>query len=115
MHESSLAQSALDLVLSTARTNGAERVTAVRIAVGDLAQADGDTVAFWFGILAEGTEADGAEVTIERVKASARCKLCGNEFDVLPPRWAVRCPACGGDGELSAGRDLRVTSIDVED
>jgi len=115
MHESSLAQSALDLVLTTARSNGAERVTAVRIAVGDLAQADGDTIAFWFNILAEGTEASGAEVTIEHVKAAARCKHCGNEFEITPPRWAVRCPACGADGELTTGRDLAVTSIDVED
>jgi hydrogenase nickel incorporation protein HypA/HybF len=115
MHESSLAQSALELVLNTARTNGAGRVTSVRLAVGDLAQADGETVAFWFGILAEGTDADGARVTVEHVKAAARCPACGAEFELAPPRWAVRCPACGGNGELVAGRDLAVTSIDVED
>ncbi len=115
MHESSLAQSALDLVLTAARDNGATRVTGVKLAVGDLAQADGDTVAFWFGILAEGTPAAGATVTIEHVKATARCSSCENDFLLLPPRWAVRCPSCGSDGQLIAGRDLGVTSIDVDD
>ena len=115
LHESSLAQAALELAVRSAEQHGASRISRVRLAIGDLAQADGDTVAFWFGILAEGGPAAGAEVLVEHVGATAYCGACAREFAVAPPRWGLRCPDCGGNAELRSGRELAVVSIDVED
>lgn len=114
MHEASLAQAALDLAVNAARENGASRVTAVNLAVGAMVEADGETLAFWVGILAEGGPAEGAAVRVDEVPARAECASCGLKFDVTPPRWSLQCSSCGGAGVLRSGRELSVTSVEVE-
>ena len=114
MHEASLAQAALDLALDAARQHGAARVTAIDLAIGVLAQADGESVAFWLGALAEGGPASDARVRVTEVPAEAECADCGDKYSVTPPQWSLRCERCGGSGVLRQGRELKVTSIDVE-
>jgi hydrogenase nickel incorporation protein HypA/HybF len=114
MHEGSLAQSALNLALSTARENGASRVKSISLTIGALAQVDPESLKFWLGVLAEDTPAAGAEIRLTETKGLAACPACGNEYEVGPPLWSVICPACGGAGELKSGRELGVTSIEVE-
>ncbi len=114
MHEASLAKAALDLALDAARQHGASRITAINLAVGAMAEADAETLAFWVGILAEGGPAGGAAVNVAEVPARAECSACGREYQVVPPRWSLRCEACGGVGELRSGRELNVASIEVE-
>jgi len=114
MHEASLAQAALDLALGAAREHGASRITAINLAVGAMAEADGETLAFWVGILAEGGPAGGATVHVTEVPAEAECEACGRTYPVVPPRWSLRCERCGGVGGLRSGRELAVASIEVE-
>jgi hydrogenase nickel incorporation protein HypA/HybF len=114
VHEASLAQAALDLALDAARQHRAARITAIDLAIGVLAQADGESVAFWLGALAEGGPAAGARVRVIEVPAEAECEACGDKYSVTPPRWSLRCERCGGSGVLRQGRELRVASIEVE-
>jgi hydrogenase nickel incorporation protein HypA/HybF len=114
MHEASLAQAVLDLALEAARDHGAGRITGITLAVGAMAEADAETLAFWVGILAEGGPAGGAAVRVSEVPAEAVCTACGQTYPVVPPRWSLRCERCGGAGELRSGRELAVSSIEVE-
>ena len=114
MHEGALAQAALDLVLETAREHGAERVTSITLSVGALAQANADSLAFWLGALAEGSAAEGATIDVVEVAAEGECKACGRRYPVEPPGWSLECPGCGKGGDLAAGRELNVSSIEVE-
>ena len=114
MHEGALAQAALDLVLETARQHGAGRVTVINLAVGALAEADPESLTFWVGVLAAGGPAEGAEVRVAEVPAEAECAACRSSYRVAPPFWSVRCERCGAAGELRTGRELAVTSIEVE-
>ncbi len=114
MHEGALAQAALDLVLETAREHGAERVTSITLSVGALAQANADSLAFWLSCLAEGSLADGATVDVVEVAAEGECKECGRRYPVEAPFWSLECPRCGKGGDLAAGRELTVSSIEVE-
>ena len=114
MHEGALAQAALDLVLETAREHGAEKITSITLSVGALAQANGDSLAFWLGALAEGGPAEGATIDVLEVAAEGECKECGRRYTVEPPSWSLECPGCGKGGDLAAGRELNVSSIEVE-
>jgi hydrogenase nickel incorporation protein HypA/HybF len=115
VHEGALAQAALDLVLETAREHGAEKVTSITLSVGALAQANGDSLAFWLGALAEGSPAEGATIDVVEVAAEGECQTCrGARYPVEPPGWSLECPVCGRGGELVAGRELTVSSIEVE-
>jgi hydrogenase nickel incorporation protein HypA/HybF len=114
LHEGALAQAALDLVLETAREHGAKRVTSITLSVGALAQANADSLAFWLGALAEGGIAEGARIDVVEVAAEGECRECGRRYPVEPPSWSLECPECGRGGELAAGRELTVSSIEVE-
>lgn len=114
MHEASLAQAVLDLALDAARQHSAARITAIRLAVGTMTHADPETLAFWVGILSEGGPAEGAVIEVDEVPAQAGCEACGWQYPVVSPRWSLRCERCGGAGELRSGRELSVTSIEVE-
>lgn len=115
MHEGALAQAALNLVLETAREHGAARVTSITLSVGALAQANADSLAFWLGALAEGSPAEGATIGVVEVAAEGECRACrGARYPVEPPIWSLECPKCGRGGDLAAGRELTVSSIEVE-
>jgi hydrogenase nickel incorporation protein HypA/HybF len=114
MHEVSLAQSALELAVQTAKANDAKRIKSIDLTVGALAQVDPESLRFWMGVLAEGTPAEGADIRILEVAGEGECGKCGERFRVEPPHWSLICPKCDGPGELKAGRELGVTSIEIE-
>jgi hydrogenase nickel incorporation protein HypA/HybF len=115
VHELTVTQSVLAIALEAAQGAGARRVTAVHLVVGELSSFVDDSVQFYFDFLSEGTPAEGAMLTFERVPARADCLDCGHEFTVTPPLEAT-CPACGGLRlHVTGGRELRVESIEVDD
>jgi len=121
LHEFSVMQSVVSTVLSVARGRGASRVLAVSMKVGELTHLNPEQLKLAFEALTEGTEARGAKLTIEVVKAKLRCRRCGYEGGppsaVEPlhlPVPIVRCPSCEGlDVEVEAGRECVLTSIKV--
>src|SRR5512137_2728136 len=77
VHEMALAESMLELVEETARRNGAARVTAVRIELGQLAQVERESLAFCFDAVARGGLANGAALEIDCTPGAAWCMPCG--------------------------------------
>jgi Zn finger protein HypA/HybF involved in hydrogenase expression len=89
-------------------------VTAITLSVGALAQANADSLAFWLGALADGGPASGARIDVVEVAAEGECRECARRYPVEPPTWSLECPGCGRSGDLTAGRELTVASIEVE-
>ena len=111
MHELAIAES---LVAIAQRHAHGRRVTRVEVAAGHLRQVVPSALEFAFELLAQGTELEGAELMIEEVPAAGRCRSCGAEgrLDGFP----LACRACGGwDVEVTAGEELRVESLDLEE
>ncbi len=113
MHELSITQSILEIVHRHATDAGALRVTQIRLVVGGLTGFVPDSIQFYFDLLSPGTLAEGAELVIERRPGQIRCRACGLIYE--PPDgqlWV--CPACHGlGGEVLAGKELYVDSIEV--
>lgn len=113
MHEVSLCQSIVDLVVQCARREGFTRVTRITLDIGAAAAVEIDALRFCFPMIAETTLARDAEMCIETIPLRARCRSCGGEY--APENLAAPCPACGVYGpEFLAGRELRVRSFDAE-
>jgi hydrogenase nickel incorporation protein HypA/HybF len=113
MHETSVAQRMAEVALSTAAEHGAEQVLGMRLLVGELTCLDVETLTFAFDIAVRGTGAQGCKLDIERVATRIRCAGCAHERggELLDP-----CERCGEPGgEIIAGRELRVLTIDVDD
>jgi hydrogenase nickel incorporation protein HypA/HybF len=111
MHELSIAGAIVEIA---ARHAAGRRVTQVEVRVGHLRQVVPDSLQFAFGLVAEGTEIEGAELVLREVPAAGRCRSCGTESPMTA--FPLRCGACGGlDVEVIRGEELLVDSLELEE
>ena len=114
MHELSVTQSVLDIVLRHAKQSNARRVLGINLVIGDLTGFVDDSIQFYFDFMSKDTAAQGAKLSFERIPAQVRCHTCGAEY--VPPDsrlWA--CPKCEAlGGEIVSGREFSVASIEIE-
>jgi hydrogenase nickel incorporation protein HypA/HybF len=111
MHELSLAES---VVRIACRHAAGRPVARVELKIGHLRQVVPSALEFAFELVAQGTPVEGAELVLEEVPAAGRCRTCGAEsrLDGFP----LTCRACGGwDVAVTAGEELRVESLDLEE
>ena len=109
MHELSVSSAIVD----TAVRHAAGRpVTVVTVRIGHLRQVVPDSLAFYFGLVSRETVCEGARLEQVPVAARLRCRACAREWD--PEDALFRC-ACGGAGDVIAGDELEVESIEVEE
>jgi hydrogenase nickel incorporation protein HypA/HybF len=111
MHELSIADA---LVAIAARHAGERRVVRVEVKLGHLRQVVPQALEFAFGLVAEGTPVEGAELVMEIVPAAGRCRACGAEGELNG--FPLLCSACGSpDLELTQGEELLVDALELED
>jgi hydrogenase nickel incorporation protein HypA/HybF len=111
MHELAIAES----IVAIAERHAAGRpVTRVEVSIGHLRQVVPSALEFAFELVTGGTVLEGAELVLEEVPAAGRCRECGadSRLDGFP----LTCRACGGwDVAVTAGEELRVESLDLEE
>ena len=113
MHEMSIAQSVLDIILQESLSNKVNRVLSVAIKVGELSAVETESLRFCFELVSKGSLAEGARLDIERVQVTCHCKDCGSDFAVR--ELIFSCPSCGGSRvEMLSGRELSIDSFEAE-
>lgn len=112
MHEMALAASIRDIVEDVARSNGASKVSAVRVALGALACVEPKALGFCFDASMHGSVAEGARLEIEIMPGQAWCMPCGKTVPLA--QRGEPCPACGSyQLQVSGGDEMRVLDIEV--
>jgi hydrogenase nickel incorporation protein HypA/HybF len=115
MHELSVTQGVLDVVLNAAQEAGAERIYAIHLVIGDLSSIVDESVQFYFDFLSRDTLAAGATLHFRREAATLHCLACGAEQEASVP-LATACPACGSERlRVNGGRSFYIESIEVND
>ena len=110
MHELSLAQSILDIVLEEMVAHEVTRIEAVALKVGVLTAVVPEALSFCWKMVTEGTPAEGSVLEMETIQVRARCEDCGELFEVREHRYV--CPACGGANlELLSGREFYIHEL----
>jgi hydrogenase nickel incorporation protein HypA/HybF len=109
MHELSVASAVVDTALRHAE---GRRLLVITLRVGELRQVIPDSLAFYWDVVTRETPAEGARLEQVVVPVRMRCEACAHEFE---PELMFRCPECGGAGEVLAGDELEVDSIEVEE
>jgi hydrogenase nickel incorporation protein HypA/HybF len=110
MHELALAEAVVAIAEEHAR---GRRVARVELEVGGLRQVVPQALSFSFALVAAGTAAAGAELAIEEVPASVRCRACGGRSEV--EAFPFACARCGSlDVDVAGGDELRVVALELE-
>jgi len=111
VHELAIAES---VVRIADRHADGRQVTKVYLMVGHLRQVVPSALAFSFELVAQGTSVEGAELALEEVPATGKCRGCAAESRLNS--FPLQCAACGGfDLEIVAGEELYVESLEMEE
>jgi hydrogenase nickel incorporation protein HypA/HybF len=110
LHELAIADS---MVRIAGRHAAGRRVTKVYLKVGHLRQVVPSALAFSFELVAQGTPLEGAELEMEEVPVTGKCRGCGAESQ--PAEFPLQCASCGAfDLEVLQGEELYVESLELE-
>lgn len=113
MHELSLMQSIIEIVEREMEVHEVKRVERIRLKVGEMMGVEETSMQLAFEVLAEDTLMAGATLELVYIPGEAYCSHCDYRYPVK--RYRVTCPQCGGGGQIIAGKELYVDSLEVED
>lgn len=115
MHEMGIAKQIIEIATSLIPDDMEDiPVERVNLKVGKLSSVVPDSLMFCFEILSIDTPLAGADLNIEVVPISARCNECQLEWIINEPIFI--CKKCkSGSIEIISGRELDITSIELED
>lgn len=112
MHELSICQSIIDLIVEQATVAGFDRVTRVRLEIGCLAGVEPQALMFGFDVSSRGTVADGAALEIIDLPAKGWCFDCDQTVEIN--NHGADCPLCSGSRlRVTGGDELRVKDLEV--
>jgi hydrogenase nickel incorporation protein HypA/HybF len=113
MHELSVTESVLAIVVRHANQANARRVTGINLVIGEFASIVDDSVQFYWDIISKDSLAQGAQLHFRRIPAELACLACQLRYQ--PEQESYDCPACGSSQvQIMAGREFYVESIDIE-
>jgi len=115
MHEMGIAMEIVDIAKASIPADmQGSKVRKVNLQVGKLSAIVADSLRFCFDMVVKDTPLEGAELAIEEVPVVARCKDCETEWTVTEAVFT--CTNCqGGNIDILSGRELDITSIEIED
>ncbi len=114
MHELSIAQSLVEMVIRESEARGFARVVSVKVRVGGLAHVEPENLKFWYRQFSKGTGVEGSELVVEKRPVTVSCKHCGRKFEVVESSFV--CPECDiADVNLCSGDELILEGMEVED
>ncbi len=113
MHEMALAEGVLEIIEQTVLGQTCEKVTKVRLEIGELSHVAPEALRFCFDAVVRSSIAEGATLAIDRIPGRAWCHDCGHEVQVSV--LAQPCPDCNGYKlQVTSGEDMRVRDMEVE-
>ncbi|MBW2018704.1 MAG: hydrogenase maturation nickel metallochaperone HypA [Deltaproteobacteria bacterium] len=113
MHELAVAESLLKIVKDECKKHGLSRVTQVRLRIGRLSTVVPEALSFSFEVIAKGTLAEGAQLSVEVVPVMAHCGDCKMDLEI--DSHFFLCPQCGGVlVALVSGKELEIVDIEGE-
>lgn len=130
MHELAIVQKIIAAADKAAKENNIDRVSVLRLRLGQMAAAHPDQLNFGFATYAKGSRLEGAKLEIEEVKVELKCPKCGHLFGDArfndhefahtvahaPMAYtSPNCPKCGAnDATVVHGQEMEMINLDGE-
>ncbi|MBN2008742.1 hydrogenase maturation nickel metallochaperone HypA [candidate division KSB1 bacterium] len=111
MHELSIIQSVVDIILNEMPKHGLTSISRIVLRVGAMRQVVPDSLQFAFECVQQGTPLENALLEIEHVPVNGRCATC--HHDVAMQHWLDVCPLCkSGNLEIVSGKELQIKELE---
>jgi hydrogenase nickel incorporation protein HypA/HybF len=111
VHELSVCRAIIGIVTAHASHDA---VRTVNVRVGAMRQIVPDTLTYCWSLVTESSELSGAQLCVEQVPATIRCRVCDHEYVLDAP--IMRCPSCDSTNvTLVSGDEFLVTSLELEE
>lgn len=112
MHELSVTESILKIVLDSAHKNQASAVTDITLTIGSLSSIVDDLVQFYWDHISQGTICEDAKLHFNRVMATLKCLDCGKTYSLIDE--LTPCPSCGSINVIIVnGEEFQVDHIEI--
>ena len=112
MHEFSIVQSIVDIVLASAASHNIKHVSSVEVEVGQASGVIKEAMEFAWKAAGKGTILNNTILKIRQIPLKMRCRNCQTEYQ--PGEIYEPCPGCGEIGpEILTGKELRVVAIET--
>ncbi len=113
MHELAITEGIMEAAVPEAERHGAKKILEIRLKIGELSGVLPECIQEYFNIVSQGTIAEGARLSVEKIPITVRCAACGYEGGI--EKRKVFCPECEStDIKIIAGREYFVDSLEVE-
>jgi len=114
MHELSITQQILSIAQKHGHKNQAEMVTDLYLVIGELSSVIGDSVQFYWDMIAKDSICEGAKLHFKRVPAAFKCRQCDQEYN-LQDGSLEPCPACQStEMDILQGKEFHLESINIK-
>lgn len=114
MHETSLVQSLLSQVAAVVADHADCRVETIRVEIGPLSGVEPLLIQSAFERLQVESSCREAELVIESVPLTCRCRDCEAEFELAGFRF--QCPECGSSTvQVLRGDEFRLIDVTIAD
>ncbi len=110
MHELGIVMNIAGTVLELMRERNLKKVHKIVLQVGELSSVIPSYLDECYPAAVDGTELEDTALEIEVIPGNARCKECGEVYNLLIQKRI--CPACGVDHwDLVSGREFTLKEI----
>jgi len=114
MHELSIANSILDIVLKEKTINNLPDIKAIGLRIGALSGILPDALEFSFDAIKKETPLEKTVLEISEIPVTGICKSCKDKFSVTDLIFA--CPKCYSTSiEVDKGQEMDIEYLDIED
>lgn len=113
MHEMALCESIVSSLQQAAEREHYSRIHKVHLEIGALAAVETEALLFCYDAVSRGTIAEGSELLIKTIDATAWCLECADVV-VIQARYQP-CPVCESwHLQVTGGDDLKIKELEVE-
>ncbi len=113
MHELSVTESILEIVLRHGQEHNAKKITDIYLVIGDLSSIIDDSIEFYWNYISENTIASGAHLHFKRIQATLKCSDCSTEYLLTDSN--LPCPECNSSSvKVIAGDEFYLDAIEID-
>ncbi len=113
MHELAICEGIMEAAVPEAKRHGAKKILEIRLKIGELSGVLPECIQEYFSIISQGTIAEGARLSVEKIPVTIECMACGYAGEI--PKRKIHCPECqSSEIKLKSGREYFVDSLEVE-